>query len=131
MPDIWQWVPESVGIALHQEIIETTGGIHGIRDIGLLQSALSRPQNLAAYGSPDAAELAASYAQGIARNHAFTDGNKRTAFAVADTFLRRHGYRVEVSATDLETTMVTVASGAMSEADLALWFGARMVPHGT
>jgi death on curing protein len=129
MPEVWQWVPEAVVIEIHQEIIEVTGGLPGVRDLGLLQSALGRPQNRAAYGSPDAAELAACYAHGIASNHAFMDGNKRIAFAVAEAFLRRHGHTLVLDATDLEDMMVAVASGEMGESDLGAWFRAKMEPY--
>ena len=81
----WTWVLDAAALAMHREQIAEHGGGDGIRDHGLFESAMARPQNLAAYGDPAAAELAASYAFGIARNHAFIDGNKRTAAVVGES----------------------------------------------
>ena len=94
----------------------------------LLLSALGRPQNLAAYGNPDIADLAASFAIGIARNRAFLDGNKRTAWVVAETFLLKNGYELVASDRDGVTTMLAVADGKMSETELALWFRTYIRP---
>jgi len=88
----WIWVDPTVVLAVHEEQLAEYGGSAGIRDAGLLESALARPKNLAAYGEPDVAELAASYGFGIARNHPFVDGNKRTAFVSVELFLRLNGY---------------------------------------
>lgn len=81
MADLWWWLTVETAMAAHAEQLVEHGGSAGIRDQNLLESAMSRPRNLAAYGEPDAAQLAASYAFGIARNHPFVDGNKRTAVA--------------------------------------------------
>jgi len=97
----------------------------------LLLSALGRPQNLAAYGNPDIADLAASFAIGIARNRAFLDGNKRAAWVVAETFLLKNGYELVASDRDGVTTMLAVADGTMSEPELALWFRTYIRPLNT
>ena len=86
------WLSRSDVETLHAKVIESSGGSHGLRDANLLESALARPQNLHAYGEADIFQLAASYAEGIARNHAFVDGNKRTAFLSASFFLRENGH---------------------------------------
>src|ERR1700679_3728794 len=101
----------------------------GLRDESLLLSALARPQNLAAYGTPDVADLAASYAVGIARNHAFIDGNKRTALVVAaGVFLPLNGYKLIAGDGETVRVMLSVADGAMPEQDLALWFRNHSAP---
>ena len=97
----------------------------------LLLSALGRPQNLAAYGNPDIADLAASFAIGIARNRAFLDGNKRAAWVVAETFLLKNGYELVASDRDGVTTMLAVADVTMSEPELALWFRTYIRPLNT
>jgi death-on-curing protein len=119
-PD-WRWIKESSVLAIHEEQIAEHGGLAGVRDLPLLQSALARPQNLAAYGSPDVADLAASYAVGIARNHAFLDGSKRTAWVVAETFLLKNGYELIARDDDGVTTMLAVAEGTMPEQEFAIW----------
>ena len=88
------WIEEAVVLAVHEEQLAEHGGAVGIRDLGLLQSALARPQHLVAYGKPDVAALAAAYGYGIARNHPFMDGNKRTAFTVTELFLTLNGYEL-------------------------------------
>jgi len=117
----WRWIKESSVLAIHDEQISEHGGLADVRDLPLLQSALARPQNLEAYGNPDIADLAAAYAFGIARNHAFLDGNKRTAWVVAETFLLRNGYELIASDRDGVMTMLSVADGTMSEPELAIW----------
>ena len=92
-----------------------------MRDQGLLESALSRPINLAAYEKPDAAALAASYAVGLAKNHPFVDGNKRTAFVALELFLALNGFELNASDVDCVLTMLAVASGEMDEHMLAEW----------
>ena len=88
----WVWVDPDVLLAAHDEQLEEHGGATGIRDHGLFESAMARPQNLAAYGEPDAAALAAAYGFGLAKNHAFVDGNKRTAFVALELFLELNGF---------------------------------------
>ncbi|MGA3101939.1 MAG: type II toxin-antitoxin system death-on-curing family toxin [Terracidiphilus sp.] len=127
----WRWIKESSVLAIHDEQIAEHGGLAGIRDMPLLLSALGRPQNLAAYGNPDIADLAASFAIGIARNRAFLDGNKRTAWVVAETFLLKNGYELVASDRDGVTTMLAVADGTMSEPELALWFRTYIRPLNT
>jgi len=118
----WTWVADSVVLAIHEAQLAEHGGIAGIRDEGLLSSALARPQNLLAYGeSPDAAALAAAYAFGIARNHPFLDGNKRTAFVVMELFLNLNGWALEADDSDCISTMQSVASGDLGEKGLAAW----------
>jgi death-on-curing protein len=119
----WRWVSEDVVLAIHDEQLAEHGGMTGLRDESLLLSALARPQNLAAYATPDIADLAASYAVGIARNHAFIDGNKRTALVVAaGVFLPLNGYKLTASDGEMVRTMLAVADGTMSEPELAIWF---------
>jgi death-on-curing protein len=127
----WRWIKESSVLAIHDEQIAEHGGLAGMRDLPLLQSALARPQNLLAYGNPDLADLASSYAIGIARNHAFLDGNKRTAWVVAETFLLKNGYELIASDRDGVTTMLAVADGTMSEPELAIWFRTYIRPLNT
>jgi death-on-curing protein len=124
----WKWIKESSVLAIHDEQIREHGGLAGVRDMPLLLSALARPQNLEAYGNPDIADLAAAYAVGIARNHAFLDGNKRTAWVVAETFLLKNGYELFASDRDGVTTMLAVADGSMSEPELAIWIRAYIRP---
>jgi death-on-curing protein len=117
----WRWLSEDIVLAIHDAQIAEHGGDAGIRDFALVQSALARPQNRAAYGIPDVADVAAAYAFGIARNHGFVDGNKRTAFVVACVFPLDHGYDLTASDAEAATTMVGAASGAMTETDFAAW----------
>jgi death on curing protein len=126
---VWRWVLEDVVLAVHDEQLAEHGGLAGVRDKSLLLSALARPQNLAAYGDRDVAELAASNAIGIARNHAFIDGNKRTAFVVAaGVFLPLNGYRLTAGDAEAARAMLSVADGAMSELEFALWLRTYMRP---
>jgi death-on-curing protein len=122
----WFWVSTDVAKAAHLEQIAEHGGGAGERDLSLLESALARPQNLAAYGDPDAAELAAAYAYGIARNHPFVDGNKRTAAVVSETFLVLNGYRLMASDAEVVVAFVALAAGELSEDELADWFREHM-----
>jgi death-on-curing protein len=117
----WVWIDPTVVLAVHEEQLAEHGGSPGVRDIGLLESALARPMNLVAYGEPDIAELAASYGVGIARNHPFVDGNKRTAFVSVELFLRLNGYRLVVDDAACVLTMLAVAAGEMDEATFAAW----------
>jgi death on curing protein len=97
----WHWISERVVLAIHDEQLAEHGGGAGVRDMGLLQSALARPRHLATYGNPDLAALAASYASSIAKNHPFVDGNKRTSFIVANVFLLDHGYEIATDDAEL------------------------------
>lgn len=118
----WTWVSLEVALAAHHEQVAEHGGGEGVRDSGMLESVMARPQNLAVYGSPDAAELAASYAFGIARNHPFVDGNKRTAAVVSETFLMLNGYGLTVTDAELVVTFLALAAGELSDGELADWF---------
>jgi len=122
----WIWVSTDVALAAHAEQLAEHGGGDGIRDQGLLESALARPQNLVAYGHPDAAALAAAYAFGIARNHPFIDGNKRTAAVVSIGFLYLNGYPVDIDQADVVVTFLALAAGELSEDALAGWFRSHM-----
>jgi death-on-curing protein len=124
---MWVWVAEAVALAAHEEQIEEHGGGFGVRDLGLFQSAMARPLNLAAYGQPDLAALAAAYAYGIARNHPFIDGNKRTAAVVGETFILLNGGRLEVDDAELVVVFLALAAGELSEAALAEWFRERII----
>ena len=117
----WRWVDKQALLLLHDESLAEHGGAAGIRDEGLLESALGRPLNLDAYGTPDFADLASSYAIGLAKNHAFVDGNKRTAFLATGVFLHLNGYRLSVSQVDATLTMLAIASGELDEAGFAAW----------
>jgi death on curing protein len=121
-PDQWMWVPLDAVLAIHDEQLSEHGGIRGIRDLALVDSALARPRNLLVYGKPDAAALAAAYAFGLCNNHGFLDGNKRTAYVVAETFLDLNGYEMTASDEPVVRTMLAVASGVMLEEQLAKWF---------
>lgn len=122
----WRWVEPRVALALHAEQLRAWGGGQGVRDEGLFESALARPQNLAAYGEPDAAGLAASYAFGLAKNHPFIDGNKRTALVVCETFLIDNGFALDASDAELAVLFEALAAGELSEDELAEWFRERV-----
>ena len=125
MPD-WIWVTIEVANAAHREQLQEHGGGQGVRDSGLLESAMSRPQNRAAYDEPDLADLAAAYAYGLARNHPFIDGNKRTAAVVSETFLLLNGYELTASDADLVVAFMDLAAGDLEESELADWFRNRI-----
>lgn len=118
----WLWIATDVALAAHAEQLAEHGGGEGVRDTGALESAMARPVNLSLYGEPDAAGLAAAYAFGIARNHPFVDGNKRTAAVVAETFLMLNGWRLEASDAELVVAILALAAGELSEPDLPDWF---------
>lgn len=122
MPQEWIWVALEVAQAAHREQLAEHGGGDGVRDAGLLESAMARPQQLAAYGEPDIADLAAAYAYGIARNHPFVDGNKRTAAVVSETFLVLNGYILAANDAELVVAFLDLAAGELSEKELADWF---------
>lgn len=117
----WHWIDRRLLVILHDESLAEHGGASGLRDEGLLESALARPLNLAAYGEPDLAELAAAYGVGLAKNHAFVDGNKRAAFLAVGLFLRLNGHRLTATQADATITMLGVAAGEINEADFAKW----------
>ena len=118
----WTWIEESVVWAVHEAQLAEHGGSAGVRDPGLLASALARPLNLAAYdGEVDAAALAAAYGFGIARNHPFIDGNKRTAFVCTELFLALNGYQLQAEDANCVSIMLTLAAGDLPEAEFAAW----------
>jgi death on curing protein len=117
----WVWIDSAVLLAVHEEQLAEHGGAAGTRDIGLFESALARPEHLAHYGQPDAADLAAAYGYGIARNHPFIDGNKRTAFVAVELFLSLNGLELMADDVDCVVTMLAVAAGQMDEAAFARW----------
>ena len=123
----WRWLSIRSVLAIHAEQLAEHGGGSGVRDMALLESALARPMNLAAYGEPDAAMLAAAYAFGITRNHPFVDGNKRTAFVASVTFLLRNGFDLDATEPDAALTFVALASGKLTEDALASWFRQRLL----
>lgn len=123
---VWSWVGVPAVLALHDRQLAEHGGPPGVRDQGALESALARPVNLAAYEEPDAAALAASYAFGLARNHSFVDGNKRTAWVVARLFLKANGIALNFVRDDAVRTMLALASGDLDEDALAGWFRERI-----
>lgn len=123
----WFWVARQVAIAAHAEQLAEHGGGQGVRDLHLLDSALARPENLAVYGEPDVAALAAAYAFGIARNHPFVDGNKRTAAVVSETFLLLNGYALDATDAELVVAFLALAAGELSEEELADWFRQHLV----
>jgi death-on-curing protein len=124
----WIWIDPDILLTAHDEQLAEHGGASGIRDLGLFESALARPQNLAAYGEPDAAALAASYAYGIAKNHAFVDGNKRTALVALEYFLALNGFELAVDDSQCVLVILSVASGAFSEEELAAWIRQHLQP---
>lgn len=124
----WRWVGADVAFAIHDRQLAEHGGLDGVRDRGAVESALARPQNLAAYGTPDVADLAAAYAYGIARNHGFADGNKRTAWVVARLFIADNDCTLKFDPLDAIRTMEGVAAGAVDEAQPAQWFRDRIIP---
>ena len=117
----WKWVNRQVLLLLHDESLAEHGGAPGLRDEGLLDSALARPLNLALYETPDIASLAASYGVGLAKNHAFVDGNKRAAFLAVGMFLAINGFRLSATQVEATLTVMDVAAGVMDEAAFANW----------
>jgi death-on-curing protein len=123
----WQWLDANIISAIHDRQIAEHGGGAGTRDVGLLESALNRPQNNAAYGDPDAAQLAAAYAFGIARNHPFVDGNKRTAWVSARLFLALNGQEIAFDKAEATIMVQQLAAGELDEEQVASWFRERIV----
>ncbi len=119
------WLSRQLILAIHDEQLAEHGGSPGVRDEGLLESALARPLNRAGYGEPDVAELAAVYAIGIARNHPFVDGNKRTAFAALFMFLALNGIEFEPAEVDATIAMLRLAAGDTSDEDFIAWVRAN------
>jgi death-on-curing protein len=124
---VTKWVARAVVLAIHEEQIAEHGGTQGIRDIGLLDSALARPQNLAAYGQPDIVALAASYAFGLAKNHPFLDGNKRTSYVTAVLFLRVNGMDIQADEAERIQVWLDLAAGDLTEETLTAWLRSHVV----
>jgi death-on-curing protein len=122
------WVTKSVVLAIHQQQIAEHGGTPGIRDVGLLESAMARPENLAVYGQPGlAAPAAASYAFGVARNHPFLDGNKRTSYVVTRLFLQLNGQDIAADEATKLQIWLSLAAGELSEEQLANWLRSHLI----
>lgn len=118
------WVLREVVLAMHEQSLAQFGGSAGIRDKGLMDSALGKPQNLYAYGKPDIFELAASYAFSLVKNHPFIDGNKRTGFLVSIVFLELNGYTFRATEADAAVRTLALAAGELPESAFAQWLKA-------
>lgn len=125
LPEFALWIEEDVALAIHERQLAEHGGLSGVRDAGLLASALGRPQHLDAYGAPDLYELAACYAYGIAKNHPFVDGNKRTALVCCIAFLNLNGYDIEADMVEAYDTFYRLAAGELNEEQFAAWLRER------
>ena len=129
MNTTWRWISKPALMMVHDESLAEHGGAEGVRDDGLLDSALARPLNIVAYSDPaappDVATLAASYGVGLAKNHAFVDGNKRAAFLAVGLFLALNGWRLQCTQAEATFTMLAVASGDVSEDAFAAWLRAH------
>ncbi len=128
MAQTWTWVTLDVATTAHAEQLAEHGGAEGVRDHGALESAMARPMNLALYDEPSVAALAAAYAFGLASNHPFVDGNKRTAAVVSETFLLLNGYTMTASDAELVIAFLDLAAGEFSEVEMAAWFGEFIEP---
>ena len=123
----WRWLLDEVVIAIHDEQIAVHGGSLGIRDSGLLSSALARPKHKANYGDPSVFDLAAAYAYGIIRNHPFVDGNKRTGFLVAYVFLHINGWELRSKEVEAVNAVLDLAAGEMGEPFFSEWLKNKSV----
>jgi death-on-curing protein len=121
------WLDAAIALAVHDRQLAEHGGRQGVRDPALLESALARPVNRWGYGDDDRCALAAAYAFGIARNHPFVDGNKRTAWVFARLFLALNGLALRFAPEDAIRAMLALAAGELGEEELARWFRERMV----
>jgi len=117
----YAWLSARDALAIHEEQLAEHGGADGVRDMGFLESALARPQNLLAYGKPDFADLATAYAAGVARNHPFVDDRKRTAWLLAVVFLDLNGFDLEADLVDALHAMLALAEGRIDETTFAAW----------
>jgi death-on-curing protein len=125
----WVWVDRAVLLAVHDEQLLEHGGAQGTRDLGLFESAIARPQQLAHYQAPDVADLAAAHAFAIARDHPFVDGNERTAFVAAALLLALNGLDLRADDGACVVTMLAVAAGRMDEATFARWLREHSAPR--
>ena len=124
-----RWVDRRALLLLHDESLAEHGGSAGLRDEGLLESALARARNLAAYEEPDVVDLAAAYGVGLAKNHPFVDGNERAAFLAVGLFLALNGHRLQATQADATLTMLAVAAGDIDEPAFAAWIRAHAQPR--
>jgi death-on-curing protein len=124
------WLDARIAYAVHDRQLAEHGGGVGLRDQGALESALARPVNRWSYGEDELVALAAAYAFGIARNHPFVDGNKRTAWIMARLFLLANGIEITFEKVDATNTVIALAAGELSEDELADWFRLRVVAVG-
>jgi death-on-curing protein len=122
------WLSRELILAVHDEQLAQHGGALGFRDTGLLESALARSANRAAYGDPDIAEIAALYAIALARNHPFVDGNKRTAYVALELCLRLNGLRFVVSDAEAAVVMLHLAAGEVSDEEFTAWVRQNAAP---
>jgi death on curing protein len=125
----FRWIEKQALLMLHDESLAMHGGASGMRDEGLLDSALARPLNLLAYGEPDYADLAAAYGVGLAKNHPFVDGNKRAAFLSVGLFLALNGYRLTAGQAEATLTILAVAASDIDEAAFAAWIRNNAKPR--
>ena len=125
----WRWIHRDTAFAVHDAQLAQHGGLDGVKDTSLVESALARPQQLHAYGEPppDVFDLAAAYGYGIAKNHGFSDGNKRTGWILARLFLADNGVRIQYTAPDAIDVMLGVAAGTVSEQKFAQWLRERKI----
>jgi death-on-curing protein len=123
-----RWLPKDLVLAVHDRQLAEHGGAAGVRDEGLLESALARARNLYAYGESDIATLAGAYAFGIARNHPFVDGNKRTAFVACELFLAANGRELIASDEECLAMMLSLAASEIGEAEFAAWLRENVQP---
>ncbi len=119
------WVLRDTVLLLHEQLLAEFGGLAGIRDEGMLDSALGKPENLFAYGKPNLFDLAASYGFGLIKNHPFIDGNKRVAFVTAVIFLELNGYKFQASEADAAVRTLALAAGELTESAYADWLKAN------
>ncbi len=120
-----EWILRETALALHEQLLAEFGGSYGIRDEGLLDSALGRPENLFEYGQPTLSELAASYAFGLVKNHPFVDGNKRIGFAICALFLQLNGQKLIATEVDAVIQTLALAAGEIGEVEYASWLDAN------
>jgi death on curing protein len=125
----WRFLSRRALELLHDESLAEHGGLPGLRDEGLLESALARPHQLLAYGQPDVAALAAAYGFGLIRNHVFADGNKRVAFLATGLFLALNGQRLVTTQADATLTVLAMAAGDLSEDEFAHWLRTHIQPR--
>ncbi len=124
------WIDELFALALHDRLLALDGGAPGVRDAGLLASAIARPQQLRAYGdNPSTIELACAYTAGIVRNHPFIDGNKRTGFVIGVLFLEMNGYRLTAAEEDATRAVLALADGTLDEAGFTVWMSENVTPR--